>query len=559
MRVNGRALLYYAVASVNVLSTLLPVWPGRLYILARWLHLPVAIILGAQDITLCAGVAMLLLAYPAARRHRRAAYTMMFCAVLAIASNLVKGLDIEEALLDALLLAALWRSRRGLLAFPTRYTLLDALRLALTLLVVVKLYGLLGHAILARLRALVPEPLEVASPLDRLRFLLTAKLGLESLWFHQSQVLLPIFLVLVFVVISATSVISAASPSDREALYERFGRASHNSLAYLARRNDVQMFVDPAGHGAISYRQVGRVALQIGAIMAPAEARAGVFSAYYAWCRVQHLIPCAVALAPDERPAARAAGMRTLTLGSEAIVGLAEFRIERLSKKLRWARRSLGKRGYRVALLSAADIGPAMRARLDRLDVQWYVARGGQDHGCCMTLGRFPAPDEPECLIGLMYDRHDEPVAYLTLLPSGDGYYSLDLTRRAAGAPNAATEFLIMGVLSELQARGASAVSLNFSTLSWLKDVPAGRRAWALVGAAFQLGSLEAFNNKFRPRWVPRYLAFPSWRTLPDVIYAMLILEGMNRMARNALVRAAQRWSVAWPATPRATLAHEGA
>jgi lysylphosphatidylglycerol synthetase-like protein (DUF2156 family) len=54
---------------------------------------------------------------------------------------------------------------------------------------------------------------------------------------------------------------------------------------------------------------------------------------------------------------------------------------------------------------------------------------------------------------------------------------------------------------------------------------------------AIQLRSLEGFNAKFRPTWVPRYLVVPSWYYLPDVAYAILALEGVDRMLTNALVR----------------------
>jgi len=58
---------------------------------------------------------------------------------------------------------------------------------------------------------------------------------------------------------------------------------------------------------------------------------------------------------------------------------------------------------------------------------------------------------------------------------------------------------------------------------------------------AIQLRSLEAFNAKFRPAWVPRYLVVPSWYYLPDVAYAILTLEGVDRMLTNALVRRLRR------------------
>ncbi|MGZ3602315.1 MAG: hypothetical protein ACXWQ5_22280, partial [Ktedonobacterales bacterium] len=52
-----------------------------------------------------------------------------------------------------------------------------------------------------------------------------------------------------------------------------------------------------------------------------------------------------------------------------------------------------------------------------------------------------------------------------------------------------------------------------------------------------QLQSLETFNAKFRPSWAPRYAIFPSWYSVPDVVYAIAVVEGLDRMLRNALRR----------------------
>lgn len=557
MRTFWRTLSYSAVAAVNIGSTLLPVWPGRLHVLRP--YLPLGVILGAQHVTLLLGVSMLLLAYPAACRQRGATYLLMACLGLAIASNLVKGLDIEEALINAAALGVLWHGRGTVQDIPVRYTPVDLLRLGAALAAIFWLYGRVGDTVLDWLYGMAQRGFDSMHRMHNSglipRYLLTARLPLQARWFEQSQLLLPIFLVGVFLYLSWTSLAriqrDMGDPAD---LYERFGRSSHNSLAYLARRDDVLTFVDAGGRGAITYRTVGRVALQIGAILAPAEARPDVYAAFCAYCRAQGLIPAAVALARDELPAARRAGMRTLPIGTEAVVDVATFAIEGLSKKMRWAHRNLSKRGYTVRLVAADAVTFAERAALARLDSQWRALRGGQLHGCCMTLGRFPTVDDPECLVALASDEAGQAVAYLTLLPGGEGYYSLDLTRRASDAPNATMEFLLMETLARLRARGAATVSLNFSTFSRVAQVPGGAALLNLLGAAVQLRSLETFNNKFRPAWAPRYLAYPSLASLPDVVYAILAVEGVNRMAVNALARAMRR-----PLIALAALAHQPA
>lgn len=541
MKVARRLVFIYVVAIVNIFSTLLPVWPLRYHLLSR--GIPLSLILWSQHVTLFMGVAMLLLAYPAAHRHRHAGQWLAACVAVALIGNVLKGLDVEEAVVNAALLVSLWRSRGELADMPLRYSVVDLARLALALLAFAQLYRLAGGLILGELHLLAVRQPVAHSAGEWFERMLTAKLRLQGVWFGQSSLLLPLFLVGLFLAISWTSLIRAFDAhGERPDAYAVFGRASHNSLAYLARRDDVATFYDRDGRGAIAYRLVGRVALQIGAILAPAEHRVEVYRAFVAWCRAQHLIPSAVALAEDELPIARQAGMRALPIGSEAVVDLADFSVEKLGKKMRWAHRSLGKRGLTCAVMAASDVSPALYAALDRIDAEWREARGGQDHGCCMTLGRFPRRDDRDCLVAVVTDETGRAVAYATFLPGGEGYYSLDLTRRSHVAPNATMEYLLLDALAQLRDRGATQASLNFSTLSSLADGRLGGLALRWLGKPFQLGSLEAFNAKFQPRWVRRYAVLPSWSALPDVAFAIMSLEGVDRMVANACARGLRRF-----------------
>jgi lysylphosphatidylglycerol synthetase-like protein (DUF2156 family) len=512
----------------------------RYRLLVSWL--PKSLIQGAQFTTLGVGVTMLVLAAPVAGGHRSAARLLMACAGLAVVANILKGLDIEEAFINGILLAALWRGRRRFDSLPLRYTPVDAARLALGLFAFLWLYNLAGVTLLRGLGSIVEGGADAVPPLDRLIHILTAKLQLAHLWFHESQLILPVFLLLIFLLFSWRAVMPASRSSDDVTnLYARFGRASHNSLAYLAQRADVQRFVDPQAGGAITYRQIGRIAVQIGAILGPPEGRGQIYHAFLDFCRSRNLIPSAAAITADEREVVRACGMHTINIGTEAIVDLSGFRVEQLSKKMRWVQRSLSRRGYAISLHKASTIRRSLQVALYSIDEEWRAARGGRSHGCCMTLGRFPTFNDSECLIAVASDCVGVPVAYLTLLPGGEGYYSLDLTRRLQRAPNAIIEFLLLEVLCELARRGVTKVSLNFSTLSSLSSVRGLRRVMVVVGKAIQLGSLEAFNSKFKPAWEPRYLVFPSWYYVPDVAYAILAVEGVDRMLANALARRFRR------------------
>ena len=537
-----RAALIYLVGLVDIVTTLLPAWPWRLRLLLRFS--PVALTLAAQHATLFAGIGLLLLAWPAAQGQRRAASLLMACGLVAVVANLLKGLDVEEAALNLVLVIALRRGRKHWLDIPVRYTIVDLARLGVTLASVGLLYAVAGRAVLVQLHRLgdhVEDLWAAWPPAGRLAARVTHNIALQRAFLRESQYVLPIFLVALFLVVSWTALAHIARQETPADLYPRLGRSSRNSLAYLAHRSDARTFLTADGCGAISYRLVGRVALQVGAILGPESERERIYAEFCAWLRSERLMPAAVALARDERAIVSGRGMLTLPIGREAVVDLTAFSIERLAKKMRWAWRSLARRGYRSEVIPATEITRPMRAALDRIDAEWRRKRGGLDYGFTMTLGRFPGPNEVDCLIGLLRGPDAEPVAYLTLLPSGEGYYSLDLTRRMERAPNAAMEFLMMETLSDLRARGVNAVSLNFSAFSGLARRFRSRTLERLCSAAFQTSTLEVFNNKFLPEWTPRYLAMRGWRDLPDVLYAILVAEGAERALYNALARGRRR------------------
>jgi lysyl-tRNA synthetase class 2 len=85
---------------------------------------------------------------------------------------------------------------------------------------------------------------------------------------------------------------------------------------------------------------------------------------------------------------------------------------------------------------------------------------------------------------------------------------------------------------------GVRRVSLNFAVfraaLERGERIGAGpiARTWAkllrLASRWWQIDSLYRFNDKFRPRWVPRYVAFPAVRDLPRILVAALEAEGFG-------------------------------
>jgi lysylphosphatidylglycerol synthetase-like protein (DUF2156 family) len=96
------------------------------------------------------------------------------------------------------------------------------------------------------------------------------------------------------------------------------------------------------------------------------------------------------------------------------------------------------------------------------------------------------------------------------------------------------TEFLIANTTVALRDRGVVRLSMNFAAFGRLFDpdiefpwhLRAARSFLRKLNPFFQIESLRTFNQKFRPEWHGRLLAFERNADLPSVGVLYLGAEG---------------------------------
>jgi lysyl-tRNA synthetase class 2 len=104
--------------------------------------------------------------------------------------------------------------------------------------------------------------------------------------------------------------------------------------------------------------------------------------------------------------------------------------------------------------------------------------------------------------------------------------------RRDRDTPNGLTEFLIVRAIEALREDGIEELSLNFAAFARWVHAPESRLERVLgtvIGWStpyFQFTTLYAFNAKFFPRWVPRYLLHEGPVAWPQTALAALWVEG---------------------------------
>jgi lysyl-tRNA synthetase, class II len=239
----------------------------------------------------------------------------------------------------------------------------------------------------------------------------------------------------------------------------------------------------------------------------------------------------------------RAAGLRALYIGDEAIVDAAGFSLEgRPIRKVRQSVARLVRAGYQLECRSVQALSTTDMAELDAISALWRA--GAPERGFSMALDdlRSDASSEGRVVIGRDADGRARSFLHFVPCP-GRPAMSLSAMRRDPETPNGLTEFLLVGAIGALREQGVEELSLNFASFGRLLRAPRGplervvRRVVVAADRHFQTESLYRFNAKFFPRWEPRYLVYQGPLGLPRAGIAALRAEGqVPHLPLDALV-----------------------
>jgi lysyl-tRNA synthetase, class II len=533
------ATLTWALAVLTIVSALLPGQRDRIHDLTLVIPTPASAI--ATGVTLTLGVVLLQVARGLRRRKRRAWRIAVGVTAVLVASHVLKGLDVEEAVISLAVLILLVVSRREFYAVGDPVTRWFAVRAGVQLLVLDIVLGMAmlitngmriyGHpSIWARLEHVtlglfgIPGPLKFTS--DRTADIVTATLialGLLTLLAVAYLVLRPS---------QPKSLLTDEDDARLRVLLDKHG--SRDSLGYFALRRDKAAVWSTSGKSAITYRVVSGVALASGDPIGDYEAWPGAIDAFLELARTHAWVPAVMGC--SELGATiwrREAGLDALELGDEAIVEVADFSLEgRSMRGVRQAVARVERAGYTVRVRRAREMSAEEFAEVPRVAAAWRGA--AVERGFSMALSRLGDPADGDCVLVTAY-QDGALRGVLNFVPWGHDGLSLDLMRRDRSSDNGLNEFMIAKLIAAAPDLGVKRMSLNFavfrSALERGERIGAGYflRLWrgvlVFVSRWFQIESLYRFNVKFRPDWEPRFISFPTTRDLPRIAMAALEAE----------------------------------
>jgi len=533
------ARVVWVIGAITLSSALLPSMHGRVDLVRDVVPdvFPAAATTGAAAI----GALLILLARSVRRGKFRSWLVATVLSGVAVIAHLVKGLDVEEAVMSLLVFGYLLATRREFTARPDPRS---NQRLLGVLLLGPLFAGLLGFLWLV-LDADGQAP--GTGMWERVAQSLLGLVGIagpvhfvSSSSSDQAAVALVVLgaAVLFAALLVATQPVDGPHPPDEEerarlsGLLGKWG--GQDSLGYFTLRDDRCVIFAPSGKSALTYRVVGTVSLAAGDPIGDVEAWPGVINEWLAEAKSYGWTPAVLAASEAGAQAFDRAGLDALELGDGAILEVDNFSLEgRAMRGIRQAVTRCARAGITVTCHRVADL------TADELDDVRHRADAWRDgeveRGFSMALGRFGEARDPETVVVLARDEAGDLRGLLHFVPWGHDGLSLDLMRRDRSSENGLIEAMVAGLLTASPALGVRRVSLNFAVFRSVfargERLGAGPvlRLWRsiLLGLSrfWQIESLYRANAKYHPTWEPRFVCFRSSSDLPRVGIAALRAE----------------------------------
>jgi len=502
---------------VNVASALTPNLQARMHVLLGLVphEVPVA----AHALALSAGGALTILGVHLMRRRRRAWALAVATLVIAGALNLLKGLDVEEALACWGLAAVLVWGRGAFVVLHDdtgrRGPLLRGAGIAASLpaisVAVLMAASHWGHpgldpgragAELGAILTLSAGPIRYRDPFE------WVPASLVLLWSGGA-------LAVGWQLFRPLARPRGLPPGELRPLARELVEAhGSDTLSFFKLRADKHHFFDRGRRAFVGYRIEAGTLLVSGDPVGPPEALPGLLRELCGFAEARGLAIGVVGASEEFAELAAGSGFASFYIGDEAIVDLDSFSLEgRAIRKVRQAVTRARKAGFTVSLSTMGELSEQELRSLERVSSRW---RGEEpERGFSMAIDSLRGDHLRESFVVVARDAGGDARGFLHFAPCyGRPAVSLGMMRRDRTSVNGLTEFLVVSAIELLRERGVEELSLNFAAFARLLREPQTLferslgRLVALANPFFQIESLYRFNAKFSPRWQPRYLLY---------------------------------------------------
>jgi phosphatidylglycerol lysyltransferase len=488
--------------------------------------LPLGVLEASHLVGSVVGLALVIVARALFRRIDAACQITLWLLGIGVVASLLKGLDIEEALLLLLVMGTLWLGRS---AFYRRASIIDsrftpAWIASLVIVMATTVWiGFFAHRHVEYANSLWWT---FAVDADAPRMLRASLLiTLLAAGFLLTNLLRP----------------ARAEPgntSDAELVQARQVIATSSStLPCVVLTGDKRLLFHEAGDAFLMYQISGRSWIALGDPVGPRERHEELVWRFRELSDQHGGWSVFYQVGADRLPLYVDLGLSVMKLGEEARVSLADFSLEGSARaELRTQRRRAEKDGASFEVVMPAQIEPLLPL-LRQVSDAWLEDKATAEKG--FSVGQFTEGYVRQFPVAIV--RTEGSVsAFATLWVTTDHEeITVDLMRFGPDAPRAAMDYLFVELLLWAQAQGYRWLNIGMAPLSGLEKHPLAP-VWHRVGNfVFRYGEhfynfegLRRYKSKFNPVWEPRYLVAPGGLRLPRILLdvSVLIAGGVREL-----------------------------
>jgi len=540
------AILTGIMGIVNLWSAVAPSFPER----TAWLKhfFPFSVRAGGHLFAALAGFILLTLAANLLRRKRIAWYITVGLLIVSILSHLIKGFDIEESILATVLLIQLFVLRKVYTAKSDRPSIAQGIRVLIAAILFTLAYGTIGFYILDGYFNINGQPANFGfteSVWQTLAMFFTAdNAGLEPRrryadFFANSIYAVGAITMTYALFMLLRPVLLRGDPAtlhERKKARQIIDEYGKTSLARLSLLPDKCYFFSPSGKSVIAYVAKGRAAIALGDPIGHPDDQKEAIVSFQQFCNRNDWFAAFYEVLPDTLPLYQSLGYRWAQIGEEAIIDLHTFNLKgKANQDFRTAINKLTKAGYRLQVYEP-PVDDGLIARLKPVSDEWLQSKQGSEKQ--FSIGWFDREYLSGCHIAVIYNTNGKIIAFSNLL---SGYnrkeVTVDLMRHLNDAEKGTMDFLFALMLQHFQQAGYDSFNFSLSPLAGVGEAPDSLRVekglhyfFEHLNQFYNFKGLHQFKEKFRPRWEPRYLIYPSLTVLPDIAMGLVRADSGDRL-----------------------------
>jgi len=504
------AVASFAGGAVLLFSGATPAVGARISWLLRFVPFPVievSHLLGSM-----VGVGLLVLARGIQRRIDAAYPLAVILLGSGIVLSLLKGLDYEEAIILAVMLAALLPTRRffyrksSLLrpSFSAGWVFTTVFVLGFAVWLTLFSYKHVGYS-----QDLWWQFAANANAPRSLRALVAA--GAVA------------FVVALFRLFSPRPErAGVGQPLDRERIRAIIQQSSETS-ANLSLLGDKKFLFSAQGEAFLMYNTAGRSWISMGDPVGPPDQRRELAWRFRELCDRYNGWTVFYEVGADSLPLYLEMGLTMLKLGEEARVPLDIFTLEGGARKnLRYTYNRLQREGNTFEVLPVEQAQQVIDD-LKGISDTWLAEKNTREKG--FSLGFFHEDYLEEFPVAVIR-RNGKIVAFTNVWTTASKEeLSIDLMRYQPDAPDGVMEFLFIHLMLWGKQSGYRWFNLGMAPLAGLENRPLAPTWSRLASLLYRHGEhfynfqgLRDYKDKFDPVWAPRYLASPGGMALPKIL-----------------------------------------